>query len=101
GDRREEDLAEYGRLLSTFPIDEVIFKDMWVDRRGREEGEVGKYIENIMRNQGFDGEIFQKPDPEEAINFTISRSKEMDLVYLCAEKSEIMMKLISEYNFES
>ncbi|MFV2014218.1 MAG: Mur ligase family protein [Candidatus Heimdallarchaeota archaeon] len=101
GDRRKEDLAEYGKLLSGLHIDEVIFKDMWVDRRGREEGEVGRFIENVMKNEGFRGKIFQKPDSEEAIIFAISRSNDRDLVYLCAEKSDIMTKLIYEYNFES
>lgn len=101
GDRRDEDLIEYGKILSKFPIEEVIFKDMWIDRRGRKEGEIGIFVEEIMKKEGFTGKIFQKPDPEEAITLAISRSNEGDLVYLCAEKSEIMMKLISEYKFES
>ncbi|OLS19813.1 MAG: Cyanophycin synthetase [Candidatus Heimdallarchaeota archaeon LC_2] len=101
GDRRKEDITDYGKLLSRFPVDEVILKDMWVDQRGREIGEVGKLIEKVMGSEGFKGAIHQIPDPITAINFSLGLSRENDLVYLCAEKAEIMMKLINEFKFRA
>lgn len=99
GDRRDEDLAEYGRILSTFPIDIVVFKDLWVDLRGKASGEVGAFVAQTMTKNGYTGTIYQKPFPIDAIQFCLDISESGDLLYLCAEKAQIMIQMIQDTDF--
>ncbi len=85
-----------GRIYATFSVDTIIFKDLWIDLRGRARGEVGKIVADEIEKAGFKGEILQIPEPEEAIRKGIELLPENGLFFICAEKYNIIMKLIKE-----
>jgi cyanophycin synthetase len=83
GNRRDEDIREFGKALSAM-YDEVFLCDP--DPRGREPGETTRLIEEGLRAGGLDGDrVRVMLDENDAINAALDAARDGDLVVLQVE----------------
>ncbi|MHA2503765.1 MAG: Mur ligase family protein [Candidatus Kariarchaeaceae archaeon] len=99
GDRRDRDLRDYAHMIAKFPVDIMVFKDLWVDTRGNDPGVVGKKMENWVRELNEYVEIHQVADPLQSVVKALELSREGDLVYICIEKAIVTYETIMNFDY--
>lgn len=96
GNRRDEDLREFGAWLARL-YDDIVLSDP--DPRGRARGETAALVEEGIRSAGKAPlEVFEHE--EDAIQAALSRAQPGDLVVLQAESVRLAIDLASEWDPE-
>jgi len=99
GNRRDEDIREYGLTLSRY-YDHVVLTD--TDRRGRPPGDVA----NIVKAGLMDGGMKEKDvsivlDGREATKFALDMAQKGDIVVLQADNVQLVIQDVMDYKENS
>src|SRR5881275_2407854 len=95
GDRRDEDLREFGRIVSR--LDYVIVKED-ADRRGRDRGGVAEMIVEGLLDGGMNEDQFETILTEpEAVDQAMKLMKDNDLVVLLADDVSRCLSTVRQY----
>ena len=95
GDRRDEDLREFGRIVSR--LDYVIVKED-ADRRGRDRGGVAEMIVEGLLDGGMNEDQFETILTEpEAVDHAMKLMKDNDLVVLLADDVSRCLSTVRQY----
>ncbi len=95
GNRREEDVEEYGYTLSRY-YDHVVVTD--TDRRGREPGVVAEWVLRGLRRGGFkEDQITVVLDGREATRAALDMAEKGDIVVLQADDVQLVIQDVMDY----
>lgn len=96
GDRRDQDIQEYGKLAAQ-AFDHLVIREDW-DRRGRVSGAVAEIVRQAALETGLsDGSVEAIPDEFEAIRHTLDMAQPGDLVFIFADDITGSWKLVTKY----
>ena len=96
GDRRDDDIRNFGRLAAC--LDYVVVKEDEY-RRGRDKGHIAELIVEGLRDGGMDDNQYATIyDEQEAITHALERMKDNDLVVILADDVTRSLDLVRRYS---
>ena len=99
GNRRDEDIREYGRVLSGY-YDHVVLTD--TDTRGRPPGEVAEIVRSGLIEGGMrDENIHVVLDGRKATRYALDMARKGDVVVLQADNVQLLIQDVMDYKENS